>query len=405
MIDPSRLPDLTGIKNPRNHQAFKIGPGPRNVKTERPYIIFAALLDDTFGDFTWTLIFAMSLKLRIKGARLHVYFRDNRPFKSTLLKLSPLVDCFWSSRGGRGLGLEAFHRGSEGAELAPNETWRSNGAGEPDFFLVPSMMQIETLGAFDPLARFVIPQTEIHAAESVLIEQGLDPTRWFCALHYREPTNALRHGNAVRDIDPEVALGVTRFVIEELGGQVVRLGHPDMTPFPKQEGFVDLSNVENPTLVQAYAMSRARFFLEVSPSGPLSLAMGFGVPMARCNTVRPGGPPDEQSIVLMQHLIDPDGDRVPQDIALERGLLDFHLVDKILSGPGFRLHQNSLAEICAAAREIHDRTSNFPGWRVQEPVVSHPTETAISWPLPEVERFAYVEYPHLMDPPSGGRRQ
>jgi putative glycosyltransferase (TIGR04372 family) len=246
----------------------------------------------------------------------------------------------------------------------------------------------------------VIPRSEAATAEAVLIERGLDRDRWFCTLHYREPTNNLRHKNKGRDVDPAHALAVTRFVIKQLGGQVVRLGHQGMTPFPQMKGFVDLSDVVDPTVVHAYAMSRSRFFLEVSPSGPLSLAIGFGTPMARCNTVRPGGPPDKQSIVLMQHLIDPKGNRVPQDLALERGLLDSHLVDKILSRPGFRMQQNSLAELQATAWEIYDRTANCSGWREQEAVVAQPTETTISWPLPEVNHFTYVEYPELMDPPS-----
>lgn len=410
MTDPSNLPDLSEFRHFRNSQrAWTDADGA--LRTERPFVVFALLLDDTFGDFTWSVTYAMSVKLRFPGARLHVCYRDNRPFKQTVIKLSPHIDWFWKTRGETGLPITAFHRGSEGGGLRVNEAWDRSGAGEPDFFLTPSMMRLDCLGSFDPLARFRVPAEDAASADARLRALGLDPDRWFCTLHYREPSYGVRPVQTNRDIDPGIAVGAARHVIEAHGGQVVRLGHPGMTPFPTMPGLVDLADEADGTMIQAYAMSRARFFLEVSPSGPLSLAIGFGVPMARCNTNRPSGPPDDSSIVLMQHLIDPSGNRVPQDLALERNLLDDHLVDRLLRAKGYRLRQNSLAEIRAATDVIVERTGDCPGWRDQaEPVAASGTvptsdrpggiaEAAplFAWPRSEVRRFSFVEFLDLME--------
>ena len=71
--------------------------------------------------------------------------------------------------------------------------------------------------------------------------------------------------------------------IIHLGGQVVRIGHPEMTDFEPRPGYIDLKSAN--FFLQAQAIGRSRCFFEVSPSGPASLAQAQGVPLARCNSV------------------------------------------------------------------------------------------------------------------------
>jgi putative glycosyltransferase (TIGR04372 family) len=392
---PDEIPDLGALIHARNSQKLYLKPGSDSLATDRPFLIFALQLDRTLGDFIMRCLFAASVKLLFENARLHVYFRNDRPYKRTVIKLLPWIDKNWAAGGSWTLPADWFDvAGSRPVEpQAPD--WDRTYAGAPDLLLTPSMMGTYDLGAFETVARMRVPDDDAEGADRVLRGAGVDPRNWFCILHYREPSFGYRGDDSARDLDPQDAIDVTRHITRELGGQVVRIGHPEMTPFPAIDGFVDLSRHRDALMLHAYATSRARFFFEASPSGPMALAAGFGVPMARCNTYSLGGPADSASILLPQHLVGPDGKRVDQAFAISRSLILNRVISNGIGKFGYRLVPNSRAELQAAAREIFERTTDCPGWRTQAAQVTPPPTNTLELPLPHVRRFKFVEYPHL----------
>ena len=103
---------------------------------------------------------------------------------------------------------------------------------------------------------------------------------WFAIIHYREPTNTLRSSDQLHDFRVESALPVYDAILRA-GGQIVRIGHPEMTVLPERDGLMDLAADE--LMLQAAAGSHPRFLMELSPSGPCSLAPPFACPLLRCN--------------------------------------------------------------------------------------------------------------------------
>ena len=60
-------------------------------------------------------------------------------------------------------------------------------------------------------------------------------------------------------------------IIDKLDCQVVQIGHPEMKPFPQRDGLVDISGIRNAFMLQAFALSRARFMIG-GASGPIALS-------------------------------------------------------------------------------------------------------------------------------------
>ena len=93
------------------------------------------------------------------------------------------------------------------------------------------------------------------------------------------------------------------------------------------------------------------------------------------------------------HIVGPDGCRVPLQVALDKGLFTIVGVEKILEPEGYRYQQNSLAELKAAAREIHERSSACQGWRETSAKVASTEARRLHWPMPSVSVHKVVEYP------------
>ena len=318
----------------------------------RPVVIVALMLATTLGDFIEYNLFAASFKRQYRRARLIAYYRRDRPFKDAVIEMNPEIDVIWVQDGLATVDAGYFN-------VAPGGSTDRHA----DIILTPSMMDRTRLPSLPSLARFHIPDDRARACEKALVDGGLDPRRWFCVLHYREPSFAGRGANADRDIDPDDPIAMARYVIEELGGQVVRIGHPEMTTFPTMPGFLDLSRGEPDIQMQAAAVRGSRFFLELSPSGPMALALCFGVPVARCNALILAGPTSANSIVLHQHLVGPDGSTVPIETCVEKNLLNGAVMPSKLRARGYRFSRNTLAEMKDVTQEITRMTAGYPAWR------------------------------------------
>jgi len=344
--------------------------------TERPVVIVALMLATTVGDFIEYNLFAAWMKRRYANARLIAYYRRDRAFKDAVIAMNTAIDEVWAKDGLDHLKAEHFN-------VDPDDFSDPN--RQVDVLLTPRMMDRTALPTLQSAPAFRIPADRQDELRSRLTDAGVDPDRWFCVLHYREPNFEGRGAHRDRDLAPGDALAVTRFVIEELGGQVVRIGHPEMEAFADMPGFVDLSRDPVDFMLQAMAVSHARFFLELSPSGPMSLALGFGVPVARCNNIALWGPVGEDGVVLVQHLVAPDGTEVPLRDCVQKNLLNGYVVPFMLDQRGFRYQRNTLEELFAAARAVHTHTENCVGWREPDKDTSSCEPGAIqgelSWPI------------------------
>ena len=160
--------------------------------------------------------------------------------------------------------------------------WYSRGLDFQDIVITEGMATDVGLLGFENLGYLRIPEEQIEACTKKLVELGLDSNRWFCTVHARESGFLGAAGNTLRNADLNAYFATVVHIIDHLGGQVVRLGHPEMTKFPQIEGLIQLGFERDSTLLQAFAVSRSRFLL-ASPSGPLALGEAFHVPVAYAN--------------------------------------------------------------------------------------------------------------------------
>lgn len=361
-----------------------------------PFRICAINLHRTFGDFIESCVFAASVKLLFDHAVLSIVFRNDRPYKQTVLRLMPQLDLPWQMNDEYLIPLEAFDFAGAQKIAFDSEAWKVGHGDKPNLVLTPWMMNRVMLPSFDTLARFQFPDN-LSAQEDVRLRAtGLDPNGWFCVLHYREAGYEYWGARPNRDLNVENIVPVIQHVTKTLGGQVVRVGHRGMSPIPKIDGFFDLASAEDPAFLHAYAISRSRFFLELSPSGPYAFAIGFGVPLARCGAVAPSGSVDKRSIVLPQHVVGPDNKRVPLEDLLRLGLLEEGIIDRQLVKHGYRWEKNSVEEFKRAAKEMVQLTEDCPGWRDQK-IQALPTNkpNKFEWPMPATISHRIIEYPDL----------
>jgi putative glycosyltransferase (TIGR04372 family) len=393
---PEDLPDLGAMRYARYYQHIEYNPHTHMLLTDRPFVIFALLLDRTLGDFIFRNLFAATVKRRFRNARLIAYYRPDRPYKEAVVKLNPHIATTWRLSGSTPLPMDYFDVMGSPPIQAGTKRWYETQSAEPDLVLTPSMMNFEFLGSLGPIARFKVPNSLVDPLHARLIEVGLREDQWFCVLHYRERGYQDEWARPNRDMRTPDAIDVIKYVTRELGGQVVRIGHPSMERIAPMPGFVDLTGAQDDLMTHAYAVSRARFFLELSPSGPMALAGAFGVPLARCNAVSLLGPLEAPSFALMQHLVGPGGTRVPKAIAIAKGLYSELAVKDVIERYGYRFERNSDAELRAAARDIAERTRDCQTWREPSLVDAGAPVDAFSLPLERPPEIEIVEYPDAM---------
>jgi putative glycosyltransferase (TIGR04372 family) len=87
-----------------------------------------------------------------------------------------------------------------------------------------------------------------------------------------------------RDLDPKLFMALVEYIVEAPGGQVVRVGHPQMTPFSKRRDIFDLAMLEDRLMLHAFAFSRARF-MAGSMTGISDLGSAIDTPTAITNCV------------------------------------------------------------------------------------------------------------------------
>jgi putative glycosyltransferase (TIGR04372 family) len=372
----------------------------------------ALLNSRAVGDTIFYHIFAASTKLLFDNSQLTICQRDdNRKYKQHLLRYNPHANVKLVLKEEHlGIPSDSFGGFNDlltNKELVPgyifrNPLWIATNSHLPDLLLSPGGMQETALPSFENPAFLHIPDEDIGLLSDAMVEQGVDPNRWFCCIHYREDGYQHRPGRFLRDLNPRPFMALVEDIVENLGGQVVRLGHPNMTPFPKRRGFIDLSVLEDRFDLHAFAVSRARFMVGTL-SGISHAGSAFNTPTAITNNsdnlVFPGCWRDHD-IALYLNSYTPSGKRLTVMDLHESGLLSNRsLLAKLRLDHGYKLMQNSPEELGKVTRELMDATADCQGWR--EPS----TETTprvrpnhLRLPLPERRRVRVVEYPDLAFP-------
>ena len=295
--------------------------------------IFAPLLHRTVGDFIEQAIYAATVREQFEKASLDAYYVDDRPYKADILAMLPQFDRLWA---GMPIPLDWFDSAAHGT-IPKFPAWEAVHVDQSEIILPPMACKREYLPAFDRLAQFTLPDGWPVP----------DFPTWHAVIHYRETGYDHRVDRPNRDIDPAQANEVIDHIISR-GGHVVRIGHEGMTRLPARKGYADWSRMSFKH--QAGAVSNARLFVEISPSGPAALCLGFNVPWLRCNSVEVNGPTRGHDMMLMQHVM-ADGDEVPTSALIDRGEFTERGVEK--SGMEFR--KNTTDEIARAIDVMLDR--------------------------------------------------
>lgn len=365
----------------------------RRKRTDRTIRIFAAALDRTLGDFLTRNIYAAAVKMQFKSANLAIYYRDDRPYKTDLIAINPYIDEAVVMAARQVVPVDFFYSLADRPPLPGASSFVKRGLADPDIVLVPSMMGVEDLLRFDHHPIFRIPEDRVSELSDRLVALGLDPNRWFCCLFYRQPNYRHRVPTAYRDVNDQPFEELARYIIKELGGQVVRLGHPEMRPFDIGPGFVDLSRLENEFMIQVMAVSRARFMVTTS-SGPAHLPGSFDVPYVVTNSLSILAVWSPAGMIMPNHLISPQGHRVDVRQLLDAGRLDWDSVRVALRN-GCRIVENSAPELFAVARSLYDRTVDCPNWRI--PSITPKTMPSNRYGIfqPYSRRVSIAEFPEF----------
>ena len=351
-----------------------------------PYRIFSYISPRALGDVALFALFTSSVAELFDECELILYYRDDRPYKAGIVScirnakrvLKPTSETAI-------LPIELF----DAAGWSPRvpEALSTPDIRSPDLILSQTVFKEGMLNSI-PLATLAPPPEEIDRSDAALIELGLDPERWVATIYWKEPAYGFRPPEPWREIaDPEPYFAVIRHIIEDLGGQVVRLGHPSPTVPPKMKGLIDLAHVPNSEWLQLYAVWISRFLFS-SLSGPLSYGPAFNVPTVVTDQRSSLGVYRAHDYIVTQGCRF-GGKMLRGSEAFAAGILNDWGKDPA------KYVANTAQELIAAANEMYGITQNCVGWRAHldpPPPATRPNKLCV--PLPIVAR------PELFIPPS-----
>lgn len=354
-----------------------------NGSSSRHQTVVAFLGHQTLGDLCCFCLTAASVAAALGGARLGLIYRDDRPYKRPLATMTPHVTAILALPADMaGLPFDWFDPAYPHA-LWP-ESWVEQGLTRPDLFLTPGMMPNSSV--IGPAPRLRMPPTVDDRLTLVLRRLGLAPDRWFACVHMREVGYAHRSGlDDDRCVDPLSYLPMIRSILDR-GGQVVRLGDPSMTPLPRLPGLIDLSRVPDAFMLQACAVSHARFFVGTD-SGATQLACSFKTPAATTNALGMGVWNDGD-VMLEKRIYSADGEPFATAGIRSSGMMDL-LYYRI---PGARVADNDADQLVAVADHMHRITADCTGWRQVPP--DGPPGDAMPVHLP-LRRHSMAEGAHV----------
>lgn len=241
-------------------------------------VIVAFLLARSMGEFVAESLFAASVKRSLEHAILCVYWRNDRPFKGPLLGLNGHITHNWGAQGGASMPLDAFDDASGKPVHVRDLDWFRHRCHRPDVVLTPSMMRGRWPDGVSAPARFHWREEHGARLDGDLAALGVDPNRWFCVLKdwdSNDPDDLIAgEDRTVSGYD----IRIVEKIVRDAGGQVVRVGHAKLPDRAAIAGRIDLADAGCKPLLLARAIARARFYIELTPSGTAMLARASAVP-------------------------------------------------------------------------------------------------------------------------------
>ena len=208
------------------------------------------------------------------------------------------------------------------------------------------------------------PENEhaFEVCEQTLKEVGLEDGAWHCIIHSRELAYKYKYGHAnLRCADPMNYFKVAEHIVDRLGGQVVRVGDPSMTRWPKKEGIIDLTRLDGVGVFvcQALALSKARFVV-ATDGGIHPVGSAFGVPTLLSNLTTGAFCWNPWDLLLTKHFHMSDGRVLANSDALLGNVLRYQDSRDIPANSGIQnIRDNSVEELIAATEQLHQNAAEL----------------------------------------------
>jgi len=327
--------------------------------------IFADLNVNTYGDFIALATCVSSIKESLSNAKLTVHFRNNRPYKIPLAECIN-ADYFSSFSEHELLPIHALGSSSHRVKLK-NRFWEENELYKADLVISGDMIKVNMLNS-NPFIHLNPPDRTKNKALEFLEKKGLDLSKWYACVYWKEvyAYRGITHSRIIHN--PQPYIDAINFIIDELNGQVVRIGHFGQSKIAPRKNLIDLTLHENITEIEIHAVNQARFFVGTC-SGPMSLAFSFGVPTLACDATNLSGLWDTRHYALTQsYKINDDKKEISQKEAYDLGLLKSfdlygtqevlynHTVRVIFNKNKYILRKNNSDEIINGVKEIFEFT-------------------------------------------------
>ena len=352
-------------------------------RADRPFMILATFAETSLGDLVSKVAFVNTLKDQFDHARLIVRYNDFRHYSREVISLAPNIDHAEPIRGEAPQWMRRFLHDVRLWRPLSGSITRSKRYHEAfyDLVVVDSMANSRTVHALERTTPLQVPAERRDALADRMCELGLAPDKPFCVVHYRDGSYPLKGGNPHRNGLPEAYYQAIEHIIDDLGCQVVQLGHPEMTPFPARPGFIDLSRSGNSFMLQAFAVSHAKFML-ASASGPATLGWSFDVPTAIVDCLEAHtGWGNAETVFLTQEVTTPTGDMLRNTSLSEAGLLDIRALARTMrEHKGYSVRPNSGEELITVADHLHACSKDVSGWRPLSVAPQNPRPNSIVWP-------------------------
>ena len=344
-------------------------------------LIFAFLGSRNIGDFTEQVVTAAAVKENLEGYRLAVFYNQDRPYKQQIISLCPSIDIVFAGPEGMQFPINVFDVYS-GRFAFADPSAEAQGLNRSTIVLAGNSLPSMCLPGFDHIPRLRVPAVELPGHVAKLKNLGLDPDRWFACVYWREPNFNDRPPHPLRDIiDPASYFAAIDHIVDTLGGQVVRLGHPTNTELRSHPDILDIAKVEDSLMTQIAAVSMARFFI-ASPSGPLTFGSSFGTPTAVTDNIDISGIWNDDDILVTQTITAPDGRAYQGRSAFDAGFLKPGQTRQLMEpGSGYRYTKNTEAKLISVADTLYRRTTNCQAWRRPPTPAPVTGRKEISFPL------------------------
>jgi putative glycosyltransferase (TIGR04372 family) len=301
------------------------------------------------GDFIQRLTIACKIKANAPYCRVTFCYRPDRGFKDDLARCTIGIDEF--------LTLDDLSAASIEHTLGSARYRRAILMETDSAFLFG-------VGPYYGEPWLKIPEEDVASLSDELIAAGVDPDRWFVTTHYRQGNSApTPHLEPLRDVQSGNFHDVADYIINELGGQVVRLGHPGMDKLPRRKGYIDLSNES--IALQLFATARSRFLMGTD-SGMVSFAIAFATPTGRTNVTYDIGQENPQDIILVKNLISLEGYAVSSAHCFGEGKSGIALF-RVPTDSSFKIFDNTPEQLKVVADQLMERTQDVSGWRTAPP--------------------------------------